>query len=217
MKYINIILGVFMAIVSIALSVIITLNLTIVYELSISRFNLTEISGLSSWKLMDNYNSMINYLKNPFVDKLTFNDFPMSITGEIHFQEVKRIFMGFYIIIISFILVYILLKCIKKVSAKINFRLMLNYCSNTIIVLFISAMIVMLIDFSKVFEIFHKIFFRNNYWQFNPITDPIINVLPEGVFMSYAFVIIALLIVQAIIYKVIYYKYKKTKKYIFIK
>lgn len=209
MKYINIIMGVFMAIFSVAISVIFTLNLGVIYKIAIPRFNLVAKSGFSSERLMGNYNSMINYLRNPFEDKLIFNDFPMSVQGKIHFEEVKRIFMGMYIIIIVFIVIYIIFKCIESTSKIIKESLILNYCSNTIISIISIGIIAMSIDFSKAFEIFHKIFFRNDYWLFDPKTDPIINVLPEELFMIYGVTIVGLLLLQAIAYKYIGYKAKK--------
>ena len=62
------------------------------------------------------------------------------------------------------------------------------------------------VDFSKAFVIFHNIFFDNSYWIFDPRTDPIINALPEMVFMIYALIIIMFLLVEAILFKLIYYK-----------
>ncbi|WP_195987229.1 DUF1461 domain-containing protein, partial [Clostridium sp. D53t1_180928_C8] len=58
-------------------------------------------------------------------------------------------------------------------------------------------------DFSKAFIIFHKIFFKNNYWIFDETIDPIINALPEELFMIYGAIILAIVILAAIIIKLI--------------
>jgi integral membrane protein (TIGR01906 family) len=69
----------------------------------------------------------------------------------------------------------------------------------------------MTINFSKAFYVFHKIFFRNDYWIFDPNKDPIINALPEELFMIEAALIIILLLIFTLVIKVLYLKNKKIK------
>ncbi|SDP36275.1 TIGR01906 family membrane protein [Clostridium gasigenes] len=205
-KFINIILGLCITLFSICFSVILVLNLTFIYKVSIEKFNLVKDTGVSAEDLMINYKSMINYIRNPFIEELKFKDFAMSSSGQIHFEEVKDIFMNLYIMMFISMVILILFKVIKKVLVNISLIKALNYSSNMIFILFgvITTMIV--VDFSKTFVIFHNIFFDNSYWIFDPITDPIINALPEMVFMIYALIIIMFLLVEAILFKVIYYK-----------
>lgn len=40
------------------------------------------------------------------------------------------------------------------------------------------------VNFTKVFEIFHEIFFDNDLWLFDPATDYMIRMLPEGFFFD---------------------------------
>lgn len=42
------------------------------------------------------------------------------------------------------------------------------------------------IDFTACFTIFHKIFFTNDLWLFDPATDYMIRMLPEGFFVQFA-------------------------------
>ena len=205
-KFINIILGLCITLFSICFSVILVLNLTFIYKISIEKFNLVKDTGVSAENLIINYKSMINYIRNPFIEELKFKDFAMSLSGQIHFEEVKDIFMNLYIMMFISMVILILFKVIKKVLVNISLIKALNYSSNIIFILFgvITTMIV--VDFSKTFVIFHNIFFDNSYWIFDPITDPIINALPEMVFMIYALIIIMFLLVEAILFKVIYYK-----------
>jgi len=205
-KLINTILGLCVALFSIGLSVMLVLNLTPVYRITIEKFNLVNGTGISAEDLMINYKGVINYLRNPFIEELKFKDFAMSSSGKIHFEEVKDIFMNLYIIMFISILVLIVFKLIKKISEHIKLVKILNYSSNIILLLFgfVAAMIA--IDFSKAFVIFHNIFFKNSYWIFDPKTDPIINALPEGLFMIYALIIIIFLLGEAILFKFIYYK-----------
>lgn len=204
-KFLNIFLGIITSFFSIGISVIVTLNLTIVYRFAITKLNLDKLTGLSEESLMKNYNEMIKYLNNPFINELKFSDFTMSKTGEIHFMEVKDIFMNIYIIILISIIIFMLFKLIKKLYNAINVVKVLNYASNMIISIFGFIIIIMLIDFKKAFIVFHKIFFDNNYWLFDPYTDPIINALPEELFLAYALIIVGILTVQVIAFKVVYY------------
>lgn len=41
-----------------------------------------------------------------------------------------------------------------------------------------------LVDFSQMFVMFHKVFFRNDLWLFDPETDYMIRMLPEGFFFD---------------------------------
>jgi integral membrane protein (TIGR01906 family) len=132
---------------------------------------------------MDNYKRMISYVQNPFNKELVFNSLPMSNFGRIHFFEVKRIFIALYIISIIFI-VAMISKIITNKNKDLGKRLIrsFNNSVNIIALIFISVSIMVATDFSKTFYFFHKIFFRNDYWIFDPIADPIINALPEEFF-----------------------------------
>lgn len=146
-NFLNIFLGIITSFFSIGISVIATLNLTIVYRFAITKLNLDKLTGLSEENLMKNYNEMIKYLNNPFINELKFPDFTMSKTGEIHFMEVKYIFMKIYIIILISIIIFMLFKLIKMLYNAINVVKILNYASNMIISIFGFIIIMMLIDF----------------------------------------------------------------------
>lgn len=207
-KLINITLGLCITLFSIGLSIIVVLNLTSVYKIAIEKFNIVNATGIPVEKLMDNYKGMVNYLANPFIEKLEFNDFAMSISGRVHFEEVKVIFMNLYIMMVTSILIIVILKSVKKISQYINFKKVLNYSANITLILFGAIATMIFIDFSKVFIIFHNIFFDNSYWIFDPVTDPIINALPEELFMIYAIIIIVILLLKCILLKFFYYKNK---------
>ncbi|WP_195964740.1 DUF1461 domain-containing protein, partial [Clostridium cuniculi] len=81
------------------------------------------------------------------------------------------------------------------------------------IVFFIVLVSAYIIDFSKAFIIFHKIFFKNDYWIFDENMDPIINALPEDLFMIYGAVILGIIIIVCIVIKVIKQKIISEKKY----
>lgn len=209
----KIIQGIMVALFTIGLSVIISLNLRVIYSYSIDKYDLTRLGQLSKDALMNDYNILLNYLQNPFIKKLKFNNFIMSTNGEFHFYEVKKIFLNIYLIIIVILLAFIVIKFIlRKYNKKFNLFKILNYGANTLISIIAVLLASIFINFSKAFVVFHKIFFNNDYWVFDSKTDPIIDVLPEEVFKLYAIIVIAFVLGFIILYKIFYYKEKNKNK-----
>jgi len=205
--------GISVALFTIGISVIASLNLRSIYKYSIQKYDLDKIGQLSKEKLMEDYNILLNYLQNPFAKKLKFDNFIMSSNGEFHFYEVKKIFLSIYLIVLIFVLIFIVIYLIKKYNnKKIKLIKSLNYGANALISIIAVLLTSIFIDFSKAFIIFHKIFFNNEYWIFDSKTDPIINVLPEEVFKLYALVVIIFTLIAIIVYKAIYISYNKHSK-----
>lgn len=194
----------------ISIAVLSVLNTTIVYRYVIDKYELEKYTLLTEDVLMDNYKRVISYVQNPFRDELVLNNIPMSEFGKIHFFEVKRIFIALYFFGITFIIMMIW-KIIMNKRKDLWEKLLesFNRCVNIIAIVFISISIMMTINFSKAFYFFHKIFFRNDYWIFDPKKDPIINALPEELFMIEAVLIVILLLIFTVGIKFLYLKNKK--------
>lgn len=58
------------------------------------------------------------------------------------------------------------------------------------------AGLAMTIDWEWAFETMHKIFFDNDYWLFDPHTDPVITILPEEFFMHCGIFIVVLISIE---------------------
>jgi integral membrane protein (TIGR01906 family) len=198
---------IFYAISIISIAVLGVLNTTSVYSYVIRKYELQDYTGLSAEVLMDNYKRVISYVQNPFDKELVLNKLSMSNFGRIHFFEVKRIFIFLYIISIIFIGIMIF-KIVTNKNKDLGKRLIksFNNSVNIIVLILISISTGVVIDFSKTFYFFHKIFFRNDYWIFDPVSDPIINALPEELFMVELILIISLLILFTLVIKLLYYK-----------
>ena len=199
--------GILISLFTIGISTIMTLNFKFIYSYSIGKYNLLEVGRVSREMLMKDFNTLISYLQNPFIDKLKLVSFPMSMNGEFHFYEVKKIFLYIYGMIIFIVLFFIGVFLYRKLkNKKIRIYKVLNYGANSLICIIGVLLTAILFDFSKAFVIFHKIFFNNDYWIFDEKTDPIISVLPEELFKLYALVIISLVVFFIVIYKFYYYK-----------
>lgn len=213
-KVLKFIIEIFLSFISVLLTVglcvISALNIKTIYIYAIDKYDLLNKVNITKDMLLEDYKGLIYYLQNPFVEKLKFNNFIMSKEGEFHFYEVKKIFLGIYLIVILSIIIFFIYSLIKKYNKEKNDMLRLfNKGANILITIFTILLIAIYTDFSKAFVIFHKIFFNNDYWIFDEKTDPIIKVLPEEVFKLYAIIIVVLLIIFIIVYKVLYYKSKK--------
>lgn len=188
------------------------LNITVVYNYVIYKYKLVKVTGLSAEILMDNYKRTIYYVQNPFIKELTFNNVHMSDFGRIHFFEVKRIFIALYIFSIIFIIL-MLIKILTNKGNGLGKTLIKSFNSsvNIMALIFISVSAAASINFSEAFIFFHKIFFRNNYWMFDPEIDPIIKALPEELFMIEFMMIVFVLAIFTVIIKVLNIKLKKSR------
>ncbi len=189
--------------------VLIVLNCTPVYQYVIDKYRLPLITGLSEDKLMVNYKSIISYLQRPGGGYLELPDFVMSESGMIHFADVKNIFMGLYVIVLLFIVamgVFVVIRHRQKDKCILS---ILNKGANLVFLVFGVLIYLIMFNFSDTFTMFHKIFFRNDYWVFDYRTDPVILALPEQLFMILSILIIILLFVICTLIKYTYYKMKK--------
>ncbi len=205
-KLITIILSLALSIFLISLAVKGTLAFRQLYFYDLDHLNIARDYGMKKEEIMKNYNILIDYIQDKKIAKLSMPSFKMSREGEIHFREVKDIFMKFntlmYICgVLSFIgIIYM---------TKIKNFLFLKFSSIMLIVIPVVLSIPFAINFDKSFTAFHKLFFTNDYWEFDPVRDPIINVLPQEFFFHCAVMILALI---ALFSFILYFIYKKTRK-----
>lgn len=181
----------------VSLSVVLVLNMRWIYRNDVQSMNLPEMTGYSEEVILENYDVLIDYnLITAGIDVLEFPDFPMSEQGRIHFEEVKQIFVAMqYGCIVTGILFLILL--IRQIRRKAYGCLVLTSIFSLVIPSVIGIMAVLFWD--KVFVLFHRIFFRNDYWLFDPVADPIINILPDVFFFHCAAAIVLMIIAGSLI------------------
>jgi integral membrane protein (TIGR01906 family) len=67
-----------------------------------------------------------------------------------------------------------------KITSK-RYLLVRPFMIGAVVPIGLTALLAM--NFDRFFIVFHEMLFRNQDWLFDPATDPIINVLPEGFFM----------------------------------
>lgn len=103
----------------------------------------------------------------------------------LHMKDVRDLFIGglhvrtgsFLILLLSLILLAVFKADLRRILSK-SYQIMLGILAILILLLGISIVV----DFSTVFTIFHKLFFDNDLWLFDPAQDYMIRMLPERLF-----------------------------------
>ena len=136
--------------------------------------------NLSVGQVMSNYNQLMWYLIWPFKRKLRMSNLHISSMAAGHFADVKKLFV---LAIIAFLCCLIILFWCKKQNKK--FLRLNKVWALVFLLLPVAILPFALTNFDNFFITFHHLFFAgSNTWLFDPVTDPIINVLTEGFFAS---------------------------------
>lgn len=205
-KISDLLIGIIFTLLFISLAVVITINFRPLYYMDIDFLNIDETSGFDKANIIENYNALIDYSSPFFQEELIFPSLAASESGLFHFVEVKNIFTAFYILgAITLILGIIII--VQKARNKDFSYLLVS--AITAIVLPNLLGLFMSLDFDRTFYLFHKLFFNNDYWIFDPVTDPVITILPDTFFMHCAIMIILLVLLFSITFFIIYFWKRK--------
>lgn len=190
----------------IASAVKLTLVFKPLYYFDIQYLNIVEQSTFSRDEIIRNYDYVINYLVSPKEQEFKLPSIPYSEYGQIHFKDVKKIFT-----VIDILIIITGLFSIIGLYRNLKFKNLdfLKQTSSILIILPILLLTAFMINFDTFFTVFHKIFFRNDYWLFDPKLDPIINILPQEFFYHSALLIVILIILSIIVLRLLYKKLSK--------
>lgn len=202
----NIIISICLAIFMIGLSVIITLNIKDIYYKDIDKLNIESMTTLSREEIIEHYDYLIDYNLNSKVDEFKLPTLASSNEGKIHFEEVRDIFQAVKLLTIITGIISIVGGILQIRKREFKF---LRNSSILIIILPVLLAIPIAIDFNKCFVLFHEIMFSNDYWIFNPLLDPVINILPEAFFMHMGVAILIFMLFSSLVLQLIYRFTKK--------
>ena len=147
-------------------------------------------------QMQANYDRIIEYSLFPWVRELHLETLPMSDAGAQHFAEAKDIFQLFVQGgLLALVVAVVLGSWLWRRHRSTGFL-----TAGAIIALVTPLMLAvpLAIDFDRAFVVFHEIAFDNELWIFDPRTDPIIDYLPEALFMRNAFAILVVMIVLSV-------------------
>lgn len=177
-----------------------------IYYAEIERLQICETSRFSEEEIRANYDTLIDYCSPFNTDELKFPTFSSSKEALIHFAEVKTLFrllLGCGAVSFALLLFFIIK---KRKTADISF---LRPAALITLLLPASILLLMSINFDNAFVIFHKIFFRNDYWLFSPETDPVITILPEAFFFDCAIIIGVTILLGSLLLEILYRIFRK--------
>ncbi len=196
-RILDVILALIMMLMIISFSVVTTLNFKPLYYFDIDFLQIPEKSGYSEEVIRENYNVLIDYNNLWGAETLEFPSLAMSETGRIHFEEVKEVFGFFEILLIVTVILSIPLSIYCGRIRKDPAYLLLTGIF-TVAIPSVAGVLIAL-NWERVFILFHEIVFNNDYWVFDPVTDPVITILPNEFFMHCAIMIVLISILGAII------------------
>lgn len=189
-------LSIILTLTIISLAVVLTLACKPLYYLDIHALHIPETTGCTISEIKANYNAVIDYCLSFGNAPLEFPTFPMSEGGRIHFEEVKNIFNLFKYMVIGGTLAStagILWMRRKHCYGYLKLTAILTVALPAIIGAAVA------LNWDRTFVTSHEIAFNNDYWLFDPATDPVINILPDLYFLHCAVMILALVILESIL------------------
>ncbi|MDR3072706.1 MAG: TIGR01906 family membrane protein [Clostridiales Family XIII bacterium] len=186
-------------------AIVLTLFFRPIYHLYIDATKLPMQLDMEREEIVENYDVLIDYNVVFHREPLDFPSLKSSESGRIHFADVKKIFDACQIAMLGSFLVALIFFTVKIRRGE---RYFLRLAGGLSLALPIGLAIVFLvIGWDRVFVLFHKIMFSNDYWMFDANTDPVIRILPDGFFLLCAIIIVALIFLMAIL--LIFFSRKK--------
>lgn len=204
-KLMNILFCIFFSALIIMGSIRLTIGFKSLYYFDIDYLNIDTENDMTKEEVKLNYDYMIDYNLDKISGEFNLPTLKSSPEGKIHFEEVKEIFQNINKLLLLSLIITVIGVVLNLRNKSIYF---LNLTSKLVIILPILVSIPMIINFNQIFIIFHKILFDNDYWIFDPIKDPVINILPEEFFYHAGTMIIILVILSSIVLRYIYQYYK---------
>lgn len=166
------------------------------YEREYKKYQVADSLNMTMDNIMDVTDQMMAYLIGNKAELSVITD----VDGEtqdffneqdrFHMGEVKNLFLGGLkirnIMLVAVLLILILLAARKAEMIKLLPRAYFVTLGITgVITIVLGGLFAS--DFDKYFRIFHEIFFDNDQWMFDPATDYMIRMLPEGFFYDFVF------------------------------
>lgn len=184
------------------LSVKFVLAFTPLYYYDIKHLSIAKESNIDEADIKRNYDYVINFLQDKNQAEFKLPTLISSKDGTTHFLEVKTIFIKLNHILAatSIISLICIILCIKYKTFKV-----FKWSGISLLVIPIVLALPFIINFDESFTMFHKIVFRNNYWLFDPVNDPIINILPETFFFHCALLIFIIMLLFSFVCIFIYF------------
>lgn len=201
-------IGLILCLFIISVSVTLTLQFRPLFYMDMRLLDIPGMSGFDEATIRDNYDALIAYNGLFHRGPLELPSLAMSESGRIHFEEVKVVFDLFgWMAIVTFVLSVagILWSRSQKRYSYLKTAALLCVILPAALGIFVA------INWDFAFTLFHRVVFRNDYWIFNAVTDPVILMLPDTFFLHCALLIFSMVVLGSILCWIVYsYLKKKT-------
>ncbi len=206
-KRTNVILSVLFWIAALVLLVTFSIGLPIYvrpfYYIQIDMLDMPDDTGYTKEQIMEAYDEVLDFLVLRDREFGT-GELSYSEEGKSHFEDCKVLFdlnITAFCISLFVVLLLCLLSGIGAVKLARPLGLPITFFSGLSALLLFGALgVIVALDFSHAFEVFHAIFFPGKEnWQFDPFCDEIITVMPEEFFMNCAILIASSIIIISVI------------------
>lgn len=171
-------------------SVALTLAFRPLYYFDIGYLRIAETSGYPVEEIRANYDALIDYNLSPAKEELVFPTFPMSGQARIHFAEVKAIFQFFLKLLAATAVLLAAGIFWKRARREYGYLAAAGLIAPALV---LCAGGLIAAGWERAFICFHELVFQNEYWLFDPETDPVIMILPDTFFLHCAGMILALI------------------------
>lgn len=201
----HVVLALVLTLTIISVSVVFTLAFRPLYYMDISALHISEDSGYSEEEIRENYDVLIDYNMSLGRDELEFPTLAMSEPGRIHFEEVRDIFNIFKYMALAGVVLSaagIVLSTRRKEYRYLKFTSVLAVALPAALGLLVA------LNWDWAFVAFHHLAFDNDYWIFDPATDPVITILPDTFFMHCALMILGCVVLGSVVCALVYRKHR---------
>ncbi len=165
------------------------------YEKMYEKYHVTDDLNMKLENVMDVTEYMMAYLIGEEEELSIVTDVDgreqdfFNEQDRLHMADVRGLFLGGLrlrnMLVVAAVILIVILALLKtelwKLLGKAYMRALLVFVGCALLLAVGCA-----IDFTACFTLFHKLFFTNDLWLFDPATDYMIRMLPEGFFLSMA-------------------------------
>ena len=172
------------------------------YTVQIGPLGICEASGLTGQQAAEAYGDVMDYCMGRRPD-FSAGVLPFSAEGASHFADVRGLFllvMWVFVAAAGLLLTgAVVCRLRRQRLPRLGGRTPGFWAACGLGGLFLLIALLAALNFDRAFTVFHSIFFPGkDNWLFDPVTDPVILILPEAFFRNCAIAIVTVLLTVCI-------------------
>lgn len=189
-------LGIAVALFVVTFAIAVPIFCRFFYFFNVKILDIVEKSGYTEAQIFEAYNEVMDFLV--WGDEFGTGELPYSEEGKSHFEDCRKLFVLNFVVLGVSALYIVAVYVLDKVGV-----IRLRYKGHSpefwavvgLGVFFLAIGIWAVIDFSGLFNVFHKIAFPGKEnWIFYPSRDAIINILPEELWFNFLLLIVGVFV-----------------------